>query len=54
MVQADVCHAVSNGLPALMALGAKWRHGTPLVMSEHGVYLRECYLAFGEMRYRWP
>lgn len=54
VVQADLCHAVSNGLPALLALGAKWRHGTPLVMSEHGVYLRERYLAFQDIRYSWP
>ena len=54
VVRADVCHAVSNGLPALLALVAKWQHGTPMVMSEHGVYLRERYLAFSEVRYRWP
>ena len=46
VVQADLCHATSNGLPSLLALMAKWRHGTPFIMSEHGVYLRERYLAF--------
>src|SRR6185503_10443037 len=25
---------------------AKWRHGVPLVMSEHGIYLRERYLGY--------
>lgn len=54
VVEADVCHAVSNGLPALIALAAKWRYGTPLVMSEHGVYLRERYLSCRTVRYRWP
>ena len=54
VIEADVCHAVSNGLPALLALGAKWTHGTPLVMSEHGVYLRERYLAFRTIQFRWP
>jgi glycosyltransferase involved in cell wall biosynthesis len=54
VVEADICHAVSNGLPALLALMAKWRFGTPLVMSEHGVYLRERYLAWQGLRYRWP
>ncbi|HEX2806261.1 MAG TPA: GT4 family glycosyltransferase PelF, partial [Kineosporiaceae bacterium] len=52
--RADVCHPVSNGLPALLALAAKWRYGTPMVMSEHGVYLRERYLAFQTVEYRWP
>ncbi|MGC4937281.1 GT4 family glycosyltransferase PelF [Kribbella sp. DT2] len=44
-------HAVANGLPTLVALAEKWRHGTPLVMSEHGVYLRERYLAFRDLHY---
>jgi glycosyltransferase involved in cell wall biosynthesis len=48
------CPPVSNGLPALLALGAKWRYGTPMVMSEHGVYLRERYLGFQTVTYRWP
>jgi glycosyltransferase involved in cell wall biosynthesis len=47
----DLCHAVSNGLPTMVALAEKWRHGTPLVMSEHGVYLRERYLAFRDLSY---
>jgi len=54
VVRADVCHAVSNGLPAMLALAAKWRYGTPFVMSEHGVYLRERYLSFRTIQYRWP
>jgi glycosyltransferase involved in cell wall biosynthesis len=45
----DLCHAVSNGLPTMVALAEKWRHGTPFVMSEHGVYLRERYLAFQDL-----
>ncbi len=44
---ADLSHPAAGGLPSLIALAAKWRSGTPLVMSEHGVYLRERYLAFG-------
>lgn len=54
VIRADLCHAVSNGIPVLLALAAKWTHGTPLVMSEHGVYLRERYLSFRTVRYRWP
>ncbi|WP_144019021.1 GT4 family glycosyltransferase PelF [Demequina sp. NBRC 110056] len=54
VVRADLCHTVSNGLPMLLALAAKWTYGTPVIMSEHGVYLRERYLAFRDIRYRWP
>jgi glycosyltransferase involved in cell wall biosynthesis len=44
-VAADVVHASMNGLSMLVAMATKWRHGTPVVMSEHGIYLRERYLA---------
>jgi glycosyltransferase involved in cell wall biosynthesis len=53
-VRADICHAVSNGLPSMLALASKWAYGTPFVMSEHGVYLRERYLAFRELSCPWP
>lgn len=53
-VEADLCHAVSNGLPSLLALTSKWAYGTPFVMSEHGVYLRERYLAFAAVHCPWP
>lgn len=51
---AEVVHAVSNGLAALVGLTAKWSHGTPLVLAEHGVYLRERYLALRGERLSWP
>jgi polysaccharide biosynthesis protein PelF len=44
-VRADLCHAVSNGLAALPALAAKWTSGTPFLLTEHGLYLRERLLA---------
>lgn len=44
----DVCHANANGLSSLVALATKWRTGTPFVMTEHGVYLRERYLSSGD------
>ncbi len=53
VIEADLCHATSNGLPSLLAILAKWRHGTPFIMSEHGVYLRERYLAFQEFACPW-
>ncbi|HLV13342.1 MAG TPA: GT4 family glycosyltransferase PelF [Trueperaceae bacterium] len=43
--EADVYHAASNGLCALIGLAAKWQHGVPLVLTEHGIYLRERYLS---------
>lgn len=43
--RADLCHCASDGLSVLVALGAKWDHGTPMVVSEHGLYLRERLLA---------
>jgi glycosyltransferase involved in cell wall biosynthesis len=48
-INVDVCHLAMNGLSALVGLAGKWAHGTPMMMSEHGVYLRERYLgAVGE------
>jgi len=54
VIEADVLHPVSNGLPVLPALAALWRRGTPYVISEHGVYLRERYLGAHQVSYSWP
>lgn len=43
-VEADIVHSSMNGLAMLVGFAAKWAHGTPLIMSEHGTYLRERYL----------
>lgn len=40
----DVCHAASNGLSPLLAFSCKWAYGTPFVLTEHGIYLRERFL----------
>jgi len=53
-VRADVSHCVANGLAVLPALTAKWVHGTPLLLTEHGIYLRERYLGYRTTTYRWP
>ncbi|HEX6473356.1 MAG TPA: GT4 family glycosyltransferase PelF [Streptosporangiaceae bacterium] len=51
----DVTHAVSNGVAILPGLAAKWAYGTPLCLTEHGIYLRERYLGFGRSSpYAWP
>ncbi|WP_245870886.1 GT4 family glycosyltransferase PelF [Asanoa hainanensis] len=47
-VEADVVHASMNGLSMLPGLVAKWTHGTPLLLSEHGIYLRERYISYLE------
>lgn len=44
--ETDLCHAVSNGLASLIAFGAMWDHGTPFLLTEHGVYLRERHLEY--------
>ncbi|NUP15718.1 MAG: GT4 family glycosyltransferase PelF [Streptomyces sp.] len=43
-IDADVCHLAMCGPCVLVGLTSKWAYGTPLVMSEHGVYLRERYM----------
>ena len=48
----DVIHISSNGPSALLGLAKHWNDGTPLILTEHGVYLRERYLALAEMD--WP
>ncbi|SEG73475.1 Glycosyltransferase involved in cell wall bisynthesis [Nonomuraea solani] len=44
--RADLVHVTMNGLSSLPAMTAKWQYGTPIVLSEHGVYLRERYLQY--------
>jgi polysaccharide biosynthesis protein PelF len=53
-VQADVAHTVTNGIGVLPALTAKWRFGTPIVITEHGMFMREQYLHSRNPPYRWP
>ncbi|MBA2890273.1 GT4 family glycosyltransferase PelF [Nonomuraea soli] len=45
-VETDIVHLAMNGVSALIGMAAKWRHGTPIVLSEHGVWLRERYLQY--------
>lgn len=47
----QVGHAVSNGFAGLLALHGLWTHGTPFVLTEHGVYLRERYMEFRRSAY---
>ncbi len=42
---ADIYHASVAGLCGIAAIAAKHVHGTPVILTEHGVYLRERVLA---------
>jgi glycosyltransferase involved in cell wall biosynthesis len=53
-VQADLTHAVTNGLGALPALAAKWQYQVPMIVTEHGVYMREQYLHLRTPPFGWP
>jgi glycosyltransferase involved in cell wall biosynthesis len=53
-LRADVVHVATNGLGVLPAMMAKWAYGTPVIVSEHGIYLREQYLHGPKLPYRWP
>lgn len=50
----DVVHAVTNGLGVLPALASRWDHGTPLLVTEHGLYIREQYMHHRSGPFRWP
>ncbi|MBN0046785.1 GT4 family glycosyltransferase PelF [Streptomyces actuosus] len=52
--ETGVAHAVSGGVAVLPGLAARERHGVPLLLTEHGVYLRERYLGYRTAPYRWP
>ena len=41
----DLVHCTVNGPAMLLGLSAKWEHGTRVLLSEHGVYLRERLMA---------
>ncbi len=49
---ADIIHTTANGLSALPALAARWTLGTPVLLTEHGVYLRERFIEAHKMRGR--
>ncbi|MEU3458327.1 DUF3492 domain-containing protein [Streptomyces sp. NPDC006733] len=50
----SITHAVSGGLATLPGLMAHHEHGTPFLLTEHGVYLRERYLGYRTGPYGWP
>lgn len=38
-------HTAANGLSVQLAMSAYWQFGTPLLLTEHGMYLRERFIA---------
>jgi polysaccharide biosynthesis protein PelF len=46
--RADVAHAAMAGICGLLAIIAKLEYGAAFLLSEHGIYLREAYLAEAE------
>jgi glycosyltransferase involved in cell wall biosynthesis len=43
--ETDVLHVTAAGWAAIPALVHRALHGTPMILTEHGVYVREAYLA---------
>ncbi|MFV0407625.1 MAG: GT4 family glycosyltransferase PelF [Propioniciclava sp.] len=52
--QADLIHTTANGNAMLVALAQQWNSGAPILLTEHGVYLRERYLALDDSDFTWP
>lgn len=44
----DLTHTTAAGTCGLSSIVAHWAHGTPMLVTDHGVYLRERYLAISE------
>lgn len=45
---ADLTHVAASGPPLLVAIAARWRAGTPYLLTEHDIHLRRQYLAPGD------
>ena len=45
-LEVDLVHSAMSGLSTMIGMAAKWTSGTPFVLSEHGIYLRERYLSY--------
>lgn len=46
--QIDVTHATLAGFPALASIAAKYEYGTPSIVTDHGVYMRERLINVGQ------
>ena len=43
--EVDIAHATMGGVCSMVGVVCKLEHGAGFLLSEHGIYLRECYLA---------
>lgn len=47
----DIAHLTISGFPVIPALALKYKYGTPLIATEHGVFIRERLLAINTSEY---
>jgi len=47
----DISHLTISGFPIIPALIANYKHGAPIVLTEHGVFIRERLLAINNSEY---
>jgi glycosyltransferase involved in cell wall biosynthesis len=47
----DVAHSTISSLAALPGIVAKWAYGTPFIVTDHGVSVRERYISLGESEF---
>jgi glycosyltransferase involved in cell wall biosynthesis len=48
IAEVDIAHATMGGICSAVAVVCQREHGAGFLLSEHGIYLRECYLAESE------
>lgn len=49
--KADISHLTISGFPVLPALILKYKYGTPIIVTEHGVFIRERLIAINSSEY---
>lgn len=49
--KADISHLTISGFPIIPALVLKYKYGTPLIVTEHGVFIRERLIAINTSEY---
>lgn len=47
----DMVHTTIAGFPGIAGIVAKWERGTPFLVTEHGVWVRERYIAISNGRF---
>lgn len=49
--KADISHLTLSGFPVIPALVLKYKYGTPIIATEHGVFIRERLIAINSSEY---